>query len=130
MTSCAAWSGWRPLFVVGGSIGWGSTAPSPPFALALVAANFAAAAALIGWAARTSPTALMVAVLGGYIVRLGAVLARRLAGPGPAVGRDGAARHHPARHPPRPPRLGDPLRLASLAFPGLKPGTDTEDSCS
>ena len=54
-----------PLFVVGSAIGWGlDGALSALFALALVAANFAAAAALIGWGARTSPNALMVAVMG------------------------------------------------------------------
>jgi hypothetical protein len=64
-----------PLFVVGSAIGWGlDGALSALFALALVAANFAAAAALIGWGARTSPNALLVAVMGGYVVRLSAVL--------------------------------------------------------
>lgn len=63
-----------PLFVIAGLIGWGwAGAASSVFALGLVAANFAAAAALISWGARTSPTVLMAAVLGGYVVRLGAI---------------------------------------------------------
>lgn len=64
-----------PAFVVASAIGWGlDGALSSAFALVLVAANFAAAAALIGWGARTSQTALLVAVMGGYVVRLGAIL--------------------------------------------------------
>jgi hypothetical protein len=64
-----------PLFVLGGLVGWGVDGMfSALYALALVAANFVAAAALIGWGARTSPGALMFAVLGGYLVRLAAVL--------------------------------------------------------
>ena len=60
-----------PLFVVLGALGWGLTgAVSSAFALVLVAVNFAAAAALITWGARTSPAALMGAVLGGYVLRL------------------------------------------------------------
>jgi len=40
-------------------------------AVALVLANFAAAAALLSWAATVSPQALMAAALGGFLVRLG-----------------------------------------------------------
>lgn len=65
-----------PAFVAASAIGWGlDGALSSAFALVLVAANFGAAAALLGWGARTSPSALMVAVLGGYVLRLGAILA-------------------------------------------------------
>ena len=64
-----------PVFVAAGALGWGlEGALSSAFALGLVALNFAAAAALIGWGARTSQTALLVAVMGGYLVRLGAIL--------------------------------------------------------
>ena len=64
-----------PFFIVGSAIGWGvDGAMSALFALGLVAANFAAAAALIGWGVKHGPTHLMAAVLGGYIVRLGAIL--------------------------------------------------------
>jgi hypothetical protein len=118
-----------PLFVVGGLIGWGlDGALSALFALALVAANFAAAAALIGWGAKTSPGALMIAVLGGYIVRLAAVLGAIWAVQDLAwvemvpLGITLVATH-----------LGlliweTRYVSLSLAFPGLKPGTDTEEA--
>ena len=64
-----------PLFVVASAVFWGvDGALSSLFALGLVAANFAAAAALIGWGVKNGPNHLMVAVLGGYVVRLGAIL--------------------------------------------------------
>jgi hypothetical protein len=64
-----------PLFVVGSALFWGvDGALSSLFALGLVAANSAAAAALLGWGAKNGPNHLMVAVLGGYVVRLGAIL--------------------------------------------------------
>jgi hypothetical protein len=64
-----------PAFVLAGFIGWGTDgALSALLGLALVAANFAAAAGLMGWGARTSPTVLGIAVLGGYVVRLSVVL--------------------------------------------------------
>jgi hypothetical protein len=44
---------------------------SATIGLVLVALNFLASARLITWAARISPGAVMGAVLGGYIVRLG-----------------------------------------------------------
>ena len=58
---------------------WGiDGAISAAFGLALVIVNFLLAAALIGQAAKISLTVLMVAVMGGYLVRLvvifGAVL--------------------------------------------------------
>ena len=58
---------------------WGiDGAISAGFGLALVIVNFLLAAALIGQAAKISLTVLMVAVMGGYLVRLvvifGAVL--------------------------------------------------------
>lgn len=64
-----------PLFVVGSALGWGvDGALSALVALALVAANFAAAAFLIGWGAKQGPNHLMIAVMGGYVLRLGVVL--------------------------------------------------------
>jgi len=64
-----------PAFVIGGFLGWGTDgALSALFALGLVAANFAAAAALMGWGARNGPNALGAAVLGGYVVRIGVLL--------------------------------------------------------
>lgn len=62
------------LLVAAGAIGWGiSGAVSATVAVALVVANFAAAAALLGWAARISPQALMAAALGGFLLRLGVI---------------------------------------------------------
>ena len=53
---------------------WGSRGIwSSLFAVALVVLNFVAAAALISWGARISQHALLAAVLGGYIVRMGAI---------------------------------------------------------
>lgn len=118
-----------PAFVLAGLIGWGvAGALSALFALALVAANFAAAAALMGWGARTSPTALGIAVLGGYVVRLSVVLGvlwmvQDLSWVEMVpLGITLVATH-----------LGLLLWEAkyvslSLAFPGLKPGTHTEGS--
>lgn len=56
----AAWGGWGGL--------WSAAA-----GLALVCANFFAAAALMTVGARISLAALMGAVLGGYVLRLGAI---------------------------------------------------------
>ena len=51
---------------------WGPDgAASAAYGIGLIFANFIAAAALLTWAGRISPTALMVAALGGFILRLG-----------------------------------------------------------
>jgi hypothetical protein len=70
-----------PVFPVALLFGliWGiDGAMSAAFGLGLVVVNFLLAAALIGQAAKISLTVLMVAVMGGYLVRLvvifGAVL--------------------------------------------------------
>ena len=64
-----------PAFVVVGGIFWGVDGVlSTLVALALVALNFAAAAALIGWGAKQGPNHLMIAVMGGYVLRLSVVL--------------------------------------------------------
>lgn len=68
-----------PAALVLGALGWGSAGvASVAFALGLVLANFALAAALLGWAARISLGLLMGVSLFGFIVRLaliaGAVL--------------------------------------------------------
>ena len=109
--------------VVGAAVGWGwSGVASAGLALALVLANLLLGAAAITWGARLGPNAMMAAVLGGYVVRLGIVTAVVL-----------PVRHHgwfdvlpfavslllthlgllivEARH-----------ISASAAFPGLKPG--------
>ena len=54
---------------------WGAAgAVSAGYAVVLVVLNFLAAAGLIAWGAGRGETTLMVAVLGGYLVRLGLVL--------------------------------------------------------
>lgn len=50
-------------------------AVSAAIALGIVAINFLASAALIARAARLGPTVIAAAVLGGYLARLGAILA-------------------------------------------------------
>lgn len=68
-----------PAALVLGAVGWGAAGvASVGFATALVLANFALAAALLGWAARISLGLLMGVSLFGFVVRLaliaGAVL--------------------------------------------------------
>ena len=59
------------LVAASGAI-WGiHGALSSLYAVVLVVLNFFAAAALIGWGAKRGGNALMAAVLGGYIARLG-----------------------------------------------------------
>ena len=54
---------------------WGvDGAASAAYSVALVVLNFLAAAALITWGVRRGQNTLLVAILGGYIVRLGLVL--------------------------------------------------------
>ena len=52
---------------------------SASYALVLVLLNFVVAALLLSTAARRSPTALMVAALGGFLVRMGLLAAALLA---------------------------------------------------
>ena len=111
-----------PPFVLLGALGWGADGvASVGLALALVALNFVAGAAIITRALRISPTALFGAVLAGYLVRLGVmtgvVLAVRATGWFDAV---------PFAVALLVTHLGllatETRRVsASLAFPGLKP---------
>ena len=117
-----------PLFVLGGFLGWGADgAFSALFALGLVGANFLASAALMGAGARISPGALMAAVLGGYVLRMGAVVAAIL------LVRDAAwVEMAPLAATLLITHVGllvweTRYISLSLAFPGLKPGTTTED---
>ncbi len=65
-----------PVWVVVAGLIWGfGGAASAAYGLALVLANLFAAAAIITHAARISLNALMAAVLGGFIVRIGLLLA-------------------------------------------------------
>ena len=63
-----------PVLVALCGIVWGlDGALSSAYAVALVVVNFLVAAALMAWAARISVAMLMGAVLGGYLLRLGAL---------------------------------------------------------
>lgn len=65
-----------PVFIVLGAIGWGTAgALSAAFAVGLIVANFAIAAAALGWAARISYALLAGVALFGYLVRIGLVFA-------------------------------------------------------
>lgn len=114
-----------PVALVLGFVGWGlDGVASVAFAVALVLANFAVAAALLGWAARISLGLLMAVSLFGFVLRLGAIAAAVL------LVRDQA---WVAAVP-----LGVTLVVAhlgllfwetryvsaSLAFPGLKPSEE------
>ena len=111
-----------PVLIAIGAAIWGvHGALSTAYGLALVLANFALAALLMSWAARISLTALAVAAMGGYVVRLALVSVAVL-----------AVIHQPWVAPvPLALTIGfTHLGLlwwetryvsASLAFPGLKP---------
>tara|TARA_Y100001949_G_scaffold53905_1_gene45336 strand:+ start:8743 stop:9228 length:486 start_codon:yes stop_codon:yes gene_type:complete len=60
-----------PVWLVFSFLIWGTDgAASGAYGIALVFANFIAAAGLLTWAGRISPGALMFAALGGFILRL------------------------------------------------------------
>ena len=60
-----------PVLIAVGAAIWGvHGALSTAYGIGLVLANFAVAALLMSWAARISLTALAVAALGGYVLRL------------------------------------------------------------
>lgn len=122
MATKAIWA--APVLVVLCGLTWGlDGALSSAFAVGLVVVNFLLSAALLGWAARISLGLLMGAALGGYLLRLGLVSAAVLLVKDMgwvqlwALGLTLIVTH-----------LGLllwELRYvsASLAFPGLKPGT-------
>ena len=63
-----------PLFIIVSGVLWGiNGAWSAAFALALVLANFALAAAFIAWTAPISLSLMMGAALFGYLIRLGLI---------------------------------------------------------
>jgi hypothetical protein len=67
------------LLLVCGLI-WGvDGALSSAYGLAIVVVNFLLAAALLTWAARISPTMLMAATLGGFLLRMVLVVAAVMA---------------------------------------------------
>ena len=60
------------VLIAASTLVWGlDGALSSAYAVVLVVLNFFAAAALIGWGAKRGGNALMAAVLGGYLARLG-----------------------------------------------------------
>ena len=63
-----------PVFLIACGVIWGINGTwSAAFALALVLANFALAAALIAWSAPISLSLMMGAALFGYLIRLGLI---------------------------------------------------------
>ncbi|HWH35724.1 MAG TPA: ATP synthase subunit I [Acidimicrobiales bacterium] len=63
-----------PVLIVLSGVAWGAAgAASSAYAVALVVVNFLVAAALMAWAAKISVGVLMGTVLGGYLLRLGAI---------------------------------------------------------
>ena len=106
-----------PVIVLVAGLIWGlDGAASAAFAVLLVLANLAASAYLLATAARISLPLLMVAALGGFVVRLALLTGIVLAGQGPGLGRHRRPLPHPGRHPPRPAHLGDPPHIR---LPGL-----------
>lgn len=114
-----------PVALALGAMGWGFDGVfSVAFAAALVLANFWVAASLLAWAARTSLSLLMGVSLFGFLLRLGAIVGAVMA----VRNMDWVA----------PVPLGATLIIAhlgllfwearyvsaSLAFPGLKPGSE------
>jgi hypothetical protein len=60
-----------PVVVLVSGLIWGlDGAASAAFGLAIVLVNLAASAALLSWAARVSPNALLAAALGGFLARM------------------------------------------------------------
>ena len=69
-----------PLWIAICGLIWGyGAAASAAYGVVLVLANLFAAAALMNWAIRISPVALMATTLGGFIVRLGLLFVAVLA---------------------------------------------------
>jgi hypothetical protein len=105
----------------------GAGAASAAFAVAIVIFNLALSGATLSWAARTSLNLLMIAALGGFLLRMGLL-----------VGVISLVRHEPWVDLPvlAITLLVTQLGLlfwetryvsASLAYPGLKPTTGREN---
>jgi hypothetical protein len=114
-----------PVVVGLAAIGWGiAGAASAGYAAALVLANFAVAAALLGWAARTSLGLLMAVSLFGFLIRIAAISIAVL-----AVRNQGWVEPVPLGVTLVVAHLGllfweTRFVSASLAFPGLKPSAE------
>jgi hypothetical protein len=61
--------------LVAGLVRGADGAASAGLGLGLAVANFLATAAFLGWGARRSPGALMAVAFGGFVVRMGLILA-------------------------------------------------------
>jgi hypothetical protein len=113
-----------PALIALGAAIWGiHGALSTAYGIVLVLANFALAALLMSWAARISLTALAVAALGGYVVRLALISVAVL-----AVIHQSWVSAVPLALTIGFTHLGllwweTRYISATLAFPGLKPGT-------
>jgi hypothetical protein len=64
-----------PVLVIACGLIWGvNGALSSAFGIGLVLANFLLTASVLSWAARISPTMLMAATLGGFLVRMALIV--------------------------------------------------------
>lgn len=112
-----------PVALAVGAVGWGvAGAASVAYAAGLILANFWLAGALLAWAAR-SPVLVMAVSLFGFLARLGAIVAAVL-----AVRNMGWVSPVPLATTLLVAHLGllfweARFVSASLAFPGLKPGS-------
>jgi len=69
-----------PVAVVAAAVfGGGDVAASVAYGIAIVLANLLLSALMLGWAARQTPTILMMVALGGFFVRMGIVTVAILA---------------------------------------------------
>lgn len=111
-----------PVVIVLSALVWGADgALSSAYGLAIVALNLLASAAMLGWAARTSPSALMATALVGFLLRMGLVFLALF-----AVRDQEWVRFAPLGITVLVAHLGllfweTRYVSASLAFPGLKP---------
>jgi hypothetical protein len=65
-----------PVLLIACGLVWGvDGALSSAFGIGLVLINFLLAAAMLAWAARISPTMLMAATLGGFLLRMTLIVA-------------------------------------------------------
>ena len=108
-----------PAILLVSTMIWGTEgAASAAVAIAVVAVNLLLAAISLSWAAKISLTAIMAVALGGFAVRMAPRHRRALLGPRRQLDRHDGARRHRARHAPRAPVLGAPLRVRFARLPG------------
>ena len=110
------------ILVAGLAFGWDGAA-SAAIGLGIVLVNFLAAAAIMTRAAKSGPTAIGAAALGGYVLRLAVILiALVLLRHQPWI--DLAdARLHDRRNPPRVAGLGNEVRESHARCAGVEAGT-------